>query len=483
MVGTLVFTRLSSADLLQNLKCFAETYSDESRSFCGFPIIAIDNVCNKDMLIIVAVRTELQADMVNKLNEIGLCNYITVSDELFAEMSKAYIKEFNKNNTYSKEHYDILMMSSDNNKASGAFLCMVDICIELRKMGIMSLIVLPVYGDGELTLADNELDYTYVESEHWCIELGDSAGVKNIDINEKAIEEIEILIRKFTVSILHCNSIYTYVGAVAAKRVHIPFVWHIREILAVQGMKFLKEEYARNVIREAQRIICVSEYIADSYDWIPKRLISVIYDGVDVSEFYCQRSILTNSCIRVLIVGAIAKHKGQHLALSALRELMERRFGDVELTLVGKEDYQYVEELRNIAKDLNVNEHLIFKGFHGNVKDDYKEADIVLMTSHGEPFGRVSVEGMLSGCLVIGSNSGATAEILKDGETGFLFDDNDYLSLTECIVKVVGDKEKSCEIAVAGQKYARKMFTKTKNALAIVAVYNEICERNGICKL
>ncbi len=48
-----------------------------------------------------------------------------------------------------------------------------------------------------------------------------------------------------------------------------------------------------------------------------------------------------------------------------------------------------------------------------------------LMCSENEGLGRVSIEAMFYGCLVIGRNSGGTKDFVFDGKTGLLFNDMD----------------------------------------------------------
>jgi glycosyltransferase involved in cell wall biosynthesis len=60
-------------------------------------------------------------------------------------------------------------------------------------------------------------------------------------------------------------------------------------------------------------------------------------------------------------------------------------------------------------------------------------ADVVLMCSRSEGFGRVTVEGMLAGKVVIGARSGATTELIQDGVTGLLYTLGDYKELANKI--------------------------------------------------
>jgi glycogen synthase len=70
-------------------------------------------------------------------------------------------------------------------------------------------------------------------------------------------------------------------------------------------------------------------------------------------------------------------------------------------------------------------------------------ADVCLMTSTKEAWGRVTVEYMILGRPVIGTNTGATKEMVKDGETGYLYEPGDYQSLTKHIKAILGNPEQS----------------------------------------
>ena len=64
---------------------------------------------------------------------------------------------------------------------------------------------------------------------------------------------------------------------------------------------------------------------------------------------------------------------------------------------------------------------VVFHGFEKRVDVIYGEMDILLMCSHCEGFGRVTVEAMQRGIPVLGYNSGGTTELIEDGFNGYLF--------------------------------------------------------------
>ena len=94
------------------------------------------------------------------------------------------------------------------------------------------------------------------------------------------------------------------------------------------------------------------------------------------------------------------------------------------------------------------------------VTNGYKKAisrkDIVCVCSSNEAFGRVTVEGMLSKCLVVASDSGASGEIIQDGVTGRLYRNDSVYSLTETILKAINNLHIDNGIPDAAQTFAIK---------------------------
>ena len=90
-----------------------------------------------------------------------------------------------------------------------------------------------------------------------------------------------------------------------------------------------------------------------------------------------------------------------------------------------------------------------------------------------EAYGRVTIEAMLSGCLAVGVNTGATPELIKDGETGLLYQAGNVESLAECIEEALSNPERSRRLAKSGQVYVSHTFTKENNLRQILKVYQE----------
>lgn len=98
----------------------------------------------------------------------------------------------------------------------------------------------------------------------------------------------------------------------------------------------------------------------------------------------------------------------------------------------------------------------------------------MLMSLKAEAFGRTTVEAMMSGCAIIGSDSGATPEILDYGNCGYLFEKNNYIDLAQKIEYAITHREELAIVAQKGQKYAIEHFTARQNAAKIAELYQEI---------
>jgi len=89
----------------------------------------------------------------------------------------------------------------------------------------------------------------------------------------------------------------------------------------------------------------------------------------------------------------------------------------------------------------------------------YQQADVFLFTSiWPEPFGRVIVEAMASGLVVIGAPVGGAAEILKANENALTFMSDDPSSLAQQLRKLSEAPVLYEQLTKAGRKTAVQQF-------------------------
>ena len=79
------------------------------------------------------------------------------------------------------------------------------------------------------------------------------------------------------------------------------------------------------------------------------------------------------------------------------------------------------------------------------------KCDIICVCSYGEAFGLTTIEAMLSGALVVASDSGANSELIQDKINGLLFKCDDCLELSDKLFSSIKEKHFSREISRQGQ--------------------------------
>jgi len=88
----------------------------------------------------------------------------------------------------------------------------------------------------------------------------------------------------------------------------------------------------------------------------------------------------------------------------------------------GLGDPDYEAEVRDLLSRVDPAGKVHLLPFQDNVWPYYDACDVVCVPSYDEPFGRVAIEAGALGIPVLAANSGGLREIVRDGETGFLFD-------------------------------------------------------------
>lgn len=384
---------------------------------------------------------------------------------------------------------NILFVPAENSRYSGAFLSMVKLVDILQnRYHHQVTVVLPRPGNGpgsgrEL-LNQHNIKSVFVPFRSWIVKIGEKNVpkqkakfcIKKV-LNFFADRMITIIIKQKRIDIVHINTSWTSVGAKAALKCNVPIVWHIREFLEEdQGLEIWSKEKGYALMKQATHVIAISQSIYDKYKSIlGEKKLSVILNGIDSETFFvADHHILQGSLVNLLIIGNIREQKGQIDAIRACSLLHERGYINLRLSIVGQGEPEYVQCLKQLVSEFNAEEYISFCGSTNSPQEYYKKADIVLMCSTSEAFGRVTVEGMLSGALVIGAESAATLELIQNGKTGLLYTSGHADELAARIAYAIEYPEIVAKVANNGQQYALQNLTAERNADNINMLYTDI---------
>lgn len=383
----------------------------------------------------------------------------------------------------------VMFIASDNYSASGAFRSMVQLIVCLRRKGIEAIVVLPNRGSGTKLLIDNKIKFYFVKSCNWCRLITENRNLINKCktrirklINVFSVKCISKIVLKEKCDLIHINTTYSYVGAIVGHRHQIPVVWHLREFLEEdQNAEIIDKRKGYELINKSNYIIAISSSVFNKYKNIfDNTKMKVIYNGISDEYYKPNKQIFMDDEIKIVIVGTLSEKKGQLDAIRALEVLKKKTNMKYKLKIIGIGNQEYCSILKEEIKIHKLENEVEFLGKKDNVSEFFEWADISLTCSKAEAFGRVTIEGMLSGCLMIGNNTAGTSELIEEKITGLTYENNDYLELAEKINYACTNKEFARKIANSGRENALNNFTAEKNAEEIIKVYEDIFKKQSV---
>lgn len=326
-------------------------------------------------------------------------------------------------------------------------------------------VVVPSGGPLVQKLRDAKAAIHFLHSPWWVKEFrGHSNIARRFFEYVKAVLKLTKLLMVLRPDIVITNTIVIPCGAFASKLVGIPHVWYIREFLEEDhGWKFeFGRQFSVHCINAlSQRVIANSETVGKRYsDRILPSKIKVIYNAVNLEkEFLLDTPIAKQEeTFYAALVGRKSPGKGQKNAIEAIEILLKAQ-QKVRLWLIGDEFENYTEELKAYVKRRGIEDAIVFIPFVKNPAKFMIAADVVLVCSRCEAFGRVAVEAMKLGKVVIGSNSGSMPELIRDGWNGLLYDPFSPQSLAEKILMLLGNQFLRKEIETNAYEWANEKFT------------------------
>lgn len=375
---------------------------------------------------------------------------------------------------------NVLYTPSDNYAASGAFLQMVDMIKEMeKKYNVNPLVVLPDNeGNGIELLKKENLRYVTVPSIDWLVSYNDSGKKvfkkkkKNIKRNIIAIIRLIKLIYKENIEIVHLNTIFTFVGAIAGIITKRKVIWHVREAIKPAFSKRIVFSWGYKLINCANKIISISKAVLNTYPDINKSKSVVIYDGIDEKKLVEKKCpIFSNKIIKMVCVGQIYTQKGQYELIDACAMLLENNIKNWHLTIIGS---GAIEDIKNKISSLGMAKYVDVIGPKNNVHKYLANMDIGFTPSWFEGFGRTAAEIAMSGCLLICSDTGAFKEIYKDKKTAIFHKAQSYEDLYKAIKWAFDHLNECKKIAENGKLEILKKYTVSVNAKNVYKVYKEV---------
>lgn len=244
----------------------------------------------------------------------------------------------------------------------------------------------------------------------------------------------------------------------------------------------LKAEEEMFNSEELQYVICNSKMVMEEIaQWFPaaKNKCLLIYNGVDLNRFSYSNDREVRKQIRkrlgikdnqpvLIFVGSGFQRKGLQLAVEAIHSVSS----GVALIVVGgdKNQQKYIDYARSLLGPDEVK-------FVGETRpDEYLAcADGFILPTLYDPFPNSAMEAFASGLPVLTTLQCGAAEIIQNGENGFIFDFFDKKEIIQAIERWL-DSSSNWALMRKKARQTVEAMTIERNAGEIVELYNKILD-------
>lgn len=364
---------------------------------------------------------------------------------------------------------------------------MVDLIDALTQRGVESRVVVPETGYVTRALQPRAVPYVVYRYRQWTrdrpLPWWDRFLKKPL-VHVLRGAKLSHLIRGWQCHIIITNTLTVCEGALAAKILRLPHITYVREFGDLDhGLHF--EFGARPSMRLlgllSTRVVFNSAALARHYRHeVPAARSRIVYNAVSVFEAPMpgprEQSPALEATLSCVLVGHLAPGKGHEDAIRAIADLASRGIR-VRLKLVGGTGpADYAARLRRLIDSLGVSQLIEMVGHVPDPGRFFVQADVALMCSRMEAFGRVTVEAMKHGTPVIGARSGGTAEIIHDGFNGYLYTPGDARGLAERIERLARDREGMRRMGARARRFANETFTMERYGREFLGLLREVLE-------
>lgn len=216
-------------------------------------------------------------------------------------------------------------------------------------------------------------------------------------------------------------------------------------------------QWVTKIVVNAQSI---RNYVKETED-IPRRDIEVIYNGVELPEGptdAVKRSELSvkDTDFLIMHVANLKPVKGHRYLLEALKDII-KKCPNVLLLLIGEDTTK--GEIAQLAKKMNVENHVRFLGKRTDVRRLLPLADICVLPSLSEGMSNAILEYMAAGKAVVATRVGGTPEIVDDNVTGILVEKENSAQIRDAILRLIQNPVLRQSMGEAGRKKAYDLFS------------------------
>lgn len=305
------------------------------------------------------------------------------------------------------------------------------------------------------------VDYIYIHfikrKDPFAIDMKLKCGIPPVFKLAKYIKEFQP-----DIAILRERSMYTIVMNAICKWYKIPTILYN---LSPVWDKPKKMDLAHKIVWK----------LTPKYRITPTNLVGIDFTGLAKDEYGYwapflmepqispeEKKYFKNDKINVFCIGKYQERKNLQMMIEVIEELLPKY--NLHLTIAGEVSNHFHEEyyarVTQYVKEHNLEEHITFfvNINREKVLNIYKESDVYVVPSTGEPASITVIEAMSCSVPAISGTDNGTASYIDFGKTGYVFEDNDKADLKDKLEKIICNKDNIIKMGAAGYQHVKDCF-------------------------
>ena len=298
--------------------------------------------------------------------------------------------------------------------------------------------------------------------------------------------KINRLLSEYKPQIVHTNFHFPQVRAV----IFLAWLWRVPLRFCTIGSmpgnnpKLISKIWYNLLASTATKILTVSDAIRLTLACkfkVNTKKIETLRMGIDFSAF--EENSLTKQEIEEkynlpndkILIGCVAFHqpiKGVDILLDAISVLKyEHKQTDFVLCQVGGWAGGISQELQRKAKDLKIDDIVVWLGLQDNVPEIMHVFDIYCQPSRSEGLPNTILEAFMAKLPVVASNVGGIPEVVKDGKNGFLVEVENSEQMAEKLNVFLNDKKLGVNFGKQGQQFVIDNYNVKSQVKTLISNY------------
>lgn len=237
---------------------------------------------------------------------------------------------------------------------------------------------------------------------------------------------------------------------------NIPILWWLHEgntSYAEGNDRFMPLQIKDNI-----RVLCGGKYVQNILkDFDIRYDTDIMLYGVE--DRYSPTREKLDEKVRFIFPGSFEKRKNHKVLFEAIKKLTPESRENSEFICVGIYwEQNFYDDLVKQAGSIP-NLTLLDPIPYNELMELYDTCDCVVVPSIDDPMPVVLAEGMMLSKIVLCSNMTGTAQYIKDGLNGYVFDCNDSDELAKKLEFIIANRRQLGSVKKAGRKVYEKLFS------------------------